>query len=210
MEINYSILIAITLGAMYDSSSWEDFASVLAALDSATADRATLGARLQPFLGSPAYITKRGFPHYFNAVEGFPAVACADSDNPHSYSAWSTAGAAEDAATGYFGRIWTWASSICAAWPHADVDRYTGPFNKSTSNPVLVIGNVFDPATRYEGAVTAATLLPNSRLLTVHAWGHTSLFLSQCADTAASDYLLNLTLPATGTVCEQDHLPFST
>ena len=210
MEINYSILIAMTLGAMYDSLSWEDFAQVLADLESATAAPATLGARLQPFLGVPAYITKRGFPHYFNAVEGFPAVACADSDNPHSYSAWSAAGAAEDAATGYFGRIWTWASSICAAWPHADADRYTGPFTRSTSNPVLVIGNLFDPATRYQGAVTAATLLPNSRLLTVHAWGHTSLFRSQCADAVASNYLANLTLPAPGTVCEQDHVPFST
>jgi hypothetical protein len=73
-----------------------------------------------------------------------------------------------------------------------------------------VLGNLFDPATRYQGAVTAATLLPNSRLLTVHAWGHTSLFWSQCADTVASNYLLNLTLPAVGTLCEQDHVPFTT
>jgi pimeloyl-ACP methyl ester carboxylesterase len=210
MEINYSILIGMTLGAMYDSSSWEDFAGVLASLESATADPAKLGARLQPFLGPPAYITKRGFPHYENFVEGFPAVACVDSDNPHTYAAWSAAGAAEDAATGYFGRIWTWVSSICAAWPHGDADRYTGPFNKRTANPVLVIGNLFDPATRYQGAVTAASLLPNSRLLTVHGWGHTSLFISSCADAAASAYLVNLTLPAPGTVCEQDRVPFST
>jgi pimeloyl-ACP methyl ester carboxylesterase len=215
MEINYSILIAMTLGAMYDSLSWEDFAGALAALDSATMDPAKLGARLQPFLGVPAYIprpyiTKRGFPHYFNAVEGFPAVACADSDNPHSYSAWSAAGVAADAANGYFGRIWTWASSICAAWPHTDADRYTGPFTNRTANPVLVIGNQFDPATRYQGAVTASNLLPNSRLLTVHAWGHTSLFRSSCADAVASSYLVDLTLPAPGTVCEQDHVPFTT
>jgi pimeloyl-ACP methyl ester carboxylesterase len=215
MEINYSILIAMTLIAMYDSSSWEDFAGVLAALDSATMDPAKLGARLQPFLGVPAYIprpyiTKRGFPHYFNGVEGFPAVACADSDNPHSYAAWSSTGAAADAANGYFGRIWTWVSSICAAWPHGDADRYMGPFSNRTANPVLVIGNLFDPATRYQGAVTASTLLPNSRLLTVHGWGHTSLFLSSCADAVASSYLVDLTLPAPGTVCEQDHVPFTT
>jgi len=49
-----------------------------------------------------------------------------------------------------------------------------------------VIGNLFDPATRYQGAVAAAALLPNSRLLTVHAWGHTSLFRSQCADEVAA------------------------
>jgi pimeloyl-ACP methyl ester carboxylesterase len=208
-EINYSIFIGITLGAMYDSLSWEDFANVLATLESATASPASLGARLQPFLGGPAYITKRGFPRYSNNVEGFPAVACADSDNPHTYSAWSSAGAAEDAATGYFGRIWTWVSSICAAWPRADADRYTGPFTNRTANPVLVIGNQFDPATRYAGAVTASQLLPSSRLLTVHGWGHTSLFLSSCADAVASNYLVSLALPPVGTVCEQDHVPFS-
>jgi hypothetical protein len=71
-------------------------------------------------------------------------------------------------------------------------------------------GNLFDPATRCQDAVTASTLLPNSPLLTVHAWGHTSPFRSQCADEVAADYLVNLVLPPTGTVCEQDHVPFST
>jgi hypothetical protein len=166
-----------------------------------------LGDRLK---AHPLVVTNPdGSSTEINYVEGFPAVACADSDNPHTYSAWSSAGAAGDAATGYFGRIWTWASSICAAWPHADADRYTGPFTNRTANPVLVIGNQFDPATRYEGAVTASQLLPNSRLLTVHGWGHTSLFLSSCADAVASNYLVSLALPPVGTVCEQDHVPFS-
>ena len=207
--VNYSNLIGMTLGAMYDSSSWEDFAAALADLE-AQASAATLGVRLQRFWHPwNAYIPKRGFPHYANFVEGFPAVACADSDNPHNYAAWSTNGIAAEAQFGYFGRIWTWASSICAAWPTADADRYMGPFNHNTSNPVLVIGNLFDPATRYQGAVIASNLLPNSRLLTVHGWGHTSLFISSCADAVQTRYLVNLTLPAAGTVCEQDHVPFT-
>ena len=208
-EVNYSILIAMTLGAMYDSSSWESFAAALADLEG-QASAATLGVRFQRFWHPDnVYITKRGFPHYTNFIESFPAVACSDSDNPHSYGAWSTAGAAADAAFGYFGRIWTWASSICAAWPTSDADRYTGPWNHKTSNPVLIIGNQFDPATRYQGAVIAAGLLPNSRLLTVHGWGHTSLFLSSCADAVQTRYLVDLTLPSVGKVCEQDHVPFT-
>ena len=129
---------------------------------------------------------------------------------PGSYSAWSAAGAAADASFGYFGRIWTWVSSICADWVTADTDRYLGPFDKNTANPVLVVGNRFDPATRYEGALTVDALLPNSRLLTVEGWGHTSLFLSsvrRCRTDAP--YLVNLTLPAPGTVPEQDHVPFT-
>jgi pimeloyl-ACP methyl ester carboxylesterase len=120
-----------------------------------------------------------------------------------------TAGLAADAAHGYFGRIWTWASGICAAWDHTDTARYMGPFNRRTANPVLVVGNQFDPATPLHGAVTVANLLPNSALLTLHAWGHTSLFLSACADEAIARYLIDLQTPAPGTVCQQDVVPFS-
>lgn len=59
-----------------------------------------------------------------------------------------------------------------------------GPFNRRTANPVLLVGNLFDPATPYQGAQIVHALLPNSALLTLHAWGHTSLFLSGCADEA--------------------------
>ena len=74
---------------------------------------------------------------------------------------------------------------------------------------MLVVGNLFDPATRYEGAVIAPNLLPNSALLTVHGWGHTSLFISHCADAVHARYLVDLTPPPVGTVCEQDHVPFT-
>jgi pimeloyl-ACP methyl ester carboxylesterase len=123
--------------------------------------------------------------------------------------AWSTAAAAADA-SGYFGRLWTGGvSSLCAEWPHADEDRYTGPFNRATTNPVLVVGTRFDPATRYEGALTVAGLLPNSTLLTVDGWGHTSLFLSDCADDAVARYLTGPELFDDDVVCEQDHIPFT-
>ena len=81
-----------------------------------------------------------------------------------------------------FGRAWTWASSLCADWRWTDQDRYLGPFDRATAHPVLVVGNRFDPATRYEGAVALADLLPRSALLTVDGWGHTSLLRSTCAD----------------------------
>jgi pimeloyl-ACP methyl ester carboxylesterase len=207
-ELNYSLLISLTLGAMYDSSTWPDHAQLLADIE-AEANLATLGARVQALFDRPMFIAKRGFPHYPNFVEGFPGVACSDSDNPDSYAAWSAAGAAADAQFGYFGRIWTWITSPCAEWSGADEDRYMGPFTANTANPVLVVGTQFDPATRYEGAVTVDGLLPNSALLTVHGWGHTSLFLSQCADAAASSYLLAVVTPAPGTVCDQDVIPFA-
>ena len=206
--LDYPNLVGLTLGAMYDSLGWPDFAALLADIES-QASAQQLGARAQRFRGAPAFITKRGFPRYFNVPEGFPAVACADSDNPNSYAAWTSAGLAAEAAHGIFGRIWTWASGICASWDRTDAARYMGPFNHRTANPVFVVGNQFDPATPYHGAVTVASLLPNSALLTLHAWGHTSLFLSACADEAITRYLVDGTKPAAGTVCEQDVVPFS-
>jgi hypothetical protein len=169
---------------------------------------ATVLEKLNAFREDAGLITKRGDPQYPNYVEGFPGVACADSDNPDSYQAWSAAGIEADQQYGYFGRIWTWVSSICANWHGKGYGRYMGPFTQKTANPVLVIGNYFDPATRYQGAQKAASLLPNSRLLSVNGWGHVSLFLSQCADQYVSDYLLNISLPPAGTVCNQDLVPF--
>jgi pimeloyl-ACP methyl ester carboxylesterase len=206
--LGYSDLIGFTLGAMYDSSSWPDFAAMLADIEH-QASAQQIGAHAERFRGPSVYLPKRGFPHYVNFAESFPAVACADSNNPASYEDWWNAGIAADAANGYFGRIWTWASGICAAWDHSDAARYMGPFDRRTSSPVLVVGNQFDPATPYQGAVTVANLLPNSALLTVHGWGHTSLFLSGCADHAITRYIVDRTTPTPGTVCEQDAVPFS-
>jgi pimeloyl-ACP methyl ester carboxylesterase len=203
--VNYSVLVSATLDAMFDSSSWEEFAQLLADLEAATASPAALRARMQAFLHRPLFIAKRSFP-FPDFPEGYPAVACADGDNPDAYASWSSAAASS---FGTFGPLWTWSSSTCAEWTSADGDRYTGPFTARTANPVLVVGNLFDPATRYEGAQTVASLLPGARLLTVAGWGHTSAFLSSCADEAVASYLLTSVPPPAGTVCSQDVTPFA-
>jgi pimeloyl-ACP methyl ester carboxylesterase len=187
--IRYSDLIGITAGSLYDPFSYEFLAQVLAAIESSPP--ASVGAALQRLNVATGLGSKRGFPTYQNFVEAFPAVACEDGNNPTDYAIWSEQGAAADAEFGYFGRYWTWASSPCAQWPFADTDRYTGPFNADPANPVLVIGNLYDPATRYQGAVTVDGLLQNSALLTVDVPGHTSLGLSSCAGALTGQYLLD-------------------
>jgi pimeloyl-ACP methyl ester carboxylesterase len=206
-ELNYSTLVGITLGFLYFSPDWPELAQLLADFESAPSSKRVRTA-LQRYRAS-GWINHRSFPRYFNALEGGPAVFCTDSDNPDSYAAWSAAAVAADATAPYFGRAWTWISSICADWPFADADRYTGPWNHATANPVLVVGNQFDPATPYAGAQTVAAALPGARLLTLHAWGHTSGFLSSCADERIARYLLDGIVPPVGTVCEQDEVPFA-
>ena len=199
-DFTYADLIGLSLGAMYSSTVWTDYAFILADLETLSATAAE-GARLRAFLA------KYGPSLYPNFVEGGPAVVCEDSDNPDDHRAWSLAGAMADEAS-YFGRIWTWLSSPCAVWKGFDPARYMGPFNKSTSNPLLVVNPRFDPATPYHGAVLVDQLMPNSALLTVNGWGHTSLFMSTCADAVIERYLISLATPPPGATCDQDVKPF--
>ena len=207
--VTYQDLIGVTLGTLYDPFGYADLANLLAALES-FASPARIGTALARLEASTGLVNKRGFPHYVNFAEGFPAVACEDSNNPTDYHVWSTQGAAADEAFGYFGRIWTWASSPCAQWPLDDHGRYLGPFTARTANPVLVIGNLYDPATRYQGAQTVRGLLPNSALLTVDVPGHTSLGASACAGFLTGQYLLNPGAAAgiDGEVCPVEFNPF--
>jgi pimeloyl-ACP methyl ester carboxylesterase len=208
VPFTYADLIGTALGAMTFSPSWPDFANFLVELEAA-ARPAALGRALRA-VEEKAGLTLTGERRvpYENFVEGFPGVACSDSVNPDDHSFWSLAGAAADERFGYFGRFWTWVSSPCAVWEGFDDDRYLGPFDRQTANPVLVVGNRFDPSTRFEGAQIVDDLLPNSSLLTMEGWGHTSIMLSPCVDAAVSLYLLGGTTPPEGTTCPQDPAPF--
>jgi pimeloyl-ACP methyl ester carboxylesterase len=207
--LHYSDAIGSTLGAMYGSAGWQSFALLLSLIEQ-QASPAEIGEAMAAVEAEVGLSTgSLPEPRYPNFVEAFPGVSCSDSVNPDDHGYWSIAGAESDAQFGYFGRIWTWVSSICAVWQGFDQDRYLGPFDRETANPVLVVGTRYDPATRYEGALIVDELLPNSSLLTVDGWGHTSLFLSVCADEATAAYLLEGITPASGTVCSQDFDPFA-
>lgn len=185
----YSFAVADMLGALYDPGAFPDLAQFLAFLE-AQADPAALGFARQEMQQASGLVNKRGFPNYPNFVEGFPGVACEDTTNPAGgHEAWFEAGKAATAEFGIFGELWAWASEPCTVWSSFDDDVYKGPYDTSTANPVLVIGNFYDPATRYEGAQTANGLLADSALLSVDEPGHTSLGLSGCAGFFTGVYL---------------------
>ena len=206
----YGDLIGMSLGALYDSFSWPFMAEDLAFLESVIAGGpaaapATFGVG-QTF---QTYTAKRGFPRYFNFVESFPAVACADSDNPDRIADWVTA-AGNISFDDYFRQLWTYASSPCLAFPTTGEDRYTGPFGADTANPVLVASTLYDPATPVHGALEVNAILPNSGLLLVDGWGHTTLGISECASFFSEHYLITgeLPPPPSELICPQDFDPF--
>jgi pimeloyl-ACP methyl ester carboxylesterase len=200
IRVTYADMVSTTLGALYSPSRWPALAEFLQSLD--TARGSITPATLEMVKRA------RAETPYTQGAEGFYGVWCTDSLIPDHFSAWARAARAADRRWPYFGRAWNWGSSICAVWPGQDTDRYLGPFTRRTANPVLVVGIRYDPATRYEDAVSTARILARARLLTVHGWGHTSLFKSSCADRYASSYLLTGALPRPGTVCPVDTVPF--
>jgi pimeloyl-ACP methyl ester carboxylesterase len=140
------------------------------------------------------------------------AVLCGESPNPRHPDAYPALAALAYAQAGDVGPAWVWGNDEpCAGWPATASDRYVGPWNQPTANPVLVIGNLFDPETPYEGSVAMAHELAHARLLTVDGYGHTALLNpSTCANDYVSRYVVDGTLPPPGTVCPQDQQPFTT
>ncbi|MFT4164050.1 MAG: alpha/beta hydrolase [Microlunatus sp.] len=148
---------------------------------------------------------------YDNSLDSFATIACTDSRNSKNLASFGEMGAEADRKAPYFGRLWLWNLASCSSknWTVKDEDAYRGPFTKRTSSPVLIVGNYWDPATNYSGAVSTAKRMPNSRLLSSNSWGHTARGTSKCVDNAVDSYLLSKKLPAKGKVCTGDYRPFS-
>jgi pimeloyl-ACP methyl ester carboxylesterase len=196
--VTYADIVTVTVELLFDPpQSWAELAGKLQALYQAS----TLAART----ATPAAGATAG---YDNRAEALAAVTCADTNNPRDPFRWLPVARHRDRRFGPFGSFWAYLSEPCATWPARDRDRYTGPFYRRTSAPVLIIGTRFDPATPYSNAQTVARQLPGSRLLTLDGWGHVALGKSTCIAGYVDRYLVNLALPPPGTTCRPDQQPF--
>jgi pimeloyl-ACP methyl ester carboxylesterase len=89
----------------------------------------------------------------------------------------------------------------CEQWTSPRKSRYTGPYTGQGSAPILVVGNTGDPDTPYADSVALSNTLVNGHLLTWQGEGHTARRKSLCAEGYMYAYLIDLTVPATGTTC---------
>jgi pimeloyl-ACP methyl ester carboxylesterase len=87
---------------------------------------------------------------------------------------------------------------------------FYGPFAiPAWASTPLVVATTYDPATPYRGAKGLVRDLGNARLLTMNGDGHTAYGRnSACIDAAVQAYFDAGTLPAAGTVCQQE-VPFA-
>ncbi|WP_421735559.1 alpha/beta hydrolase [Cellulomonas sp.] len=216
--LTYATLISFLLGDLYAPEGYsyvDQDLTLVATLLAAGGTTATSAPLVEKYEALHATAQRSdafglGFP-YDNSPEAFQSVLCTDGLNPARAEKWVPASARADAVAPGFGPLWTWASSPCASstWTVRDEDAYAGPFTHRTAAPVLVVGNYWDPATNYDGAVAASSLLPNSRLLSSDSWGHTAYGTSACVTDAVDTYLLRGRIPAAGTVCTGDVQPFT-
>jgi pimeloyl-ACP methyl ester carboxylesterase len=203
--VTFADIVSMTLGALYDPGSWPSLARALQQLDlnsNSPAAAAAIRLLVARIVGDPS-------TSYINAIEAYYSVACSDTNNPSDPLMWPPAAANQDAHFPYFGSAWTWQSEPCSTWPSRDSARYTGPWNHATSAPVLVVGNLYDPATPYQGAQAVAVMLPGARLLTLAGWGHIALGKSRCIDAYVTNYLVSQVLPPPGSTCQPNTTPFS-
>jgi pimeloyl-ACP methyl ester carboxylesterase len=138
---------------------------------------------------------------YSNEGDANSAINCLDRPVATDISAFDGLGPAVMKASPFFGPANQYSYLNCAYWP-VKPTGHVGPLTAPGAPPILVVGGTNDPATPYQWAQAVNQQLAGSVLLTRQGNGHGSYTSSLCAQQAEDDYLINLTLPAPGTVCQ--------
>jgi len=184
-------VIGVLLG-LYNKSFWPALDLALAATDRGN------GAALLRL--ADIYLARNADGTYDNETDANFAVNCLDRPVSLDVATYDKLGPAYARASPMFGPAFQYANLGCAYWP-VKPTGHPGPLTADGAPPILLVGGTDDPATPYAWAQSVNRQLAGSVLLTRRGNGHTSYDSSACAHAAIDDYLINLTLPAPGTVC---------
>ena len=178
---------------MYDESYWTYLDQALTALDRGDG---------RILLTLADYLHERGTDGKYSNLDngGNQATACTDFSAPTDIAVYDELGPALAKASPIFGPAVQYSALLCAYWPVRSKTAYRSPTVRGAP-PILLVGGTNDPATPYAGSESVTSQIPGSVLLTRNGNGHTSYATSVCARTAEDAYLIDLTLPAAGTVC---------
>ncbi len=184
--VTYADLVATVVNDLYAVAGWEELAQKL--------------ERVWTTGTTDGLAAEAGFADLAGAF----GINCTDSPNPGP-AAFARFDPITLARAGAAGRFWLWATLPCATWPVTAPARYTGPWDRRTAGPVLVLSTTHDPATSYEAAVALSRELARGRLLTIDGYGHGTQ--SACADRHLVRFLIRKTLPPRGAHCRGEQ-PF--
>jgi pimeloyl-ACP methyl ester carboxylesterase len=188
-NVSYAQVVSLTGNALFSMASWPALATVLQELWTS---------------GDPTLPPDSGA----QVLSQIFAIRCSESPNPAS-AAFPSLNAFAFERAGPIGQFWSWTSLPCADWPVTAPDRYVGPWDRRTANPILVVNTTFDPSTPYPGAVAMSQQLARARLLTVDGYGHGGQGVpSACVSEHIERYLIKRQLPPREARCGQDQQPF--
>jgi pimeloyl-ACP methyl ester carboxylesterase len=193
-KLSYNDAITGAIQAMYSQELWEPLNSGLAELSD---DRGRVLMLL-----ADTYYDRDADGKYSTITDAFNAIHCVDDARITDRAVLDEATRRYKEAAPFLddGRPAAAALDACAFWPVPNTSQPTVPRVQGLP-PVLVISTTGDPATPYQAGVNLANALGGG-LLTYEGTQHT-VFLQgdACVDPAATTYLVDLTLPAEGTVC---------
>jgi pimeloyl-ACP methyl ester carboxylesterase len=197
--------------ALYDPEEYPELAADLQTVYEAMHPGTPSTVHAGQLAGRPAAGTTAdatGGP-YLGSEAGL-AVNCLDEPFPRRQAVYPTAAAHWERQSPTAGRPEAFSQLACATWPVRDAERYSGPWDRATPNPVLLFANRHDPATNLAFNTRTAASLGSATLVEVDIFGHTVIgkARSRCADSIAGRYLTDLVLPPPGTVCPADAQPF--
>ena len=191
-----SLATTAVMWGLYTPRYWDRLAAALNGAE--VDDGGALLAIAEEFYG------RRPDGSYTNEWEANLAINCLDRPVPSDIGAYDRLGPALAKASPLFGPQLQYSYLTCAYWPVKPTGA-VGPLTADGAPPILLVGGTKDPATPYRDAQAVNKELAGSVLLTRKGYGHVSFLLSDCARMAEEAYLIDLTVPAPGTVCGSDY-----
>lgn len=192
-QLTRNLAMTGLLQTLYDQSLWPYLDQGLTA-----ADRGD--GRILLFFAD-FYNKRNSNGTYTNLVNGAYASAfCLDFPSPSDVAYYDALGPSYSQASSFFGPWFQYGNLQCGVWPVHLKGTHT-PLPIQNAPPILLVGGTNDPATPYADAQSVNRQISGSVLLTRQGNGHTSYGSSPCSHTATDTYLIDLTLPAVGTVC---------
>ena len=134
------------------------------------------------------------------------AALCLDWPTESDLTAYDQLDPSFASASPFFGPAFQYFFLPCAYFP-VRAKSTLGPLTANGAPPILLVAATSDPVTPYAWAQAVNAELSRSVLLTRNGYGQGSYPKSLCIRQRVDMYLTNLTLPASGTVCESDYVP---
>ncbi|KDN37255.1 hypothetical protein K437DRAFT_259850 [Tilletiaria anomala UBC 951] len=198
--LTWSMLKGTIFQALYSPVQWNALAEDLQQLVEGNAVPFYEKHGLKPCDTAPALQETR---------EAVLAIACGDVkkrfDNLPTASTYKKLIKEHESLSKYFGGMFVEAVACQGAWPIHTNEPWKGDFTSKTANPILLLGNSYDPVTPHANAEYHARKFPNSAYVLRTGYGHCTISQkSRCAEKVIADYFIEGKVPKKGTVCPWD------